>query len=441
MNENEVAICARDLRKTFRVYRRPMDAMLELITRQTHHIDRTALDGIDFELRRGEVVGILGKNGAGKSTLLRIIAGTLEKTSGELQVNGRITAILELGTGFRPYYTGRENIYIGGLCLGMSRSEIDSKIESIIDYSELRTVIDQPFKTYSTGMQARLTFSTAISIDPDILIIDEALSVGDARFQAKCFRRIQELRERKATILLVSHDTNTIASCCDRAMILDNGKLYADGGPKEMTALYHHLLFGRTATEESAAAAEEALNPDSPAGTNPALHKMDFPEFAAPCPATALRYGTGEATMMDWGIFRPDGSRISVIESGAPFRLSMTLACRQDIIDGSCGFAIKDRKGVVLWGMTNMSQSPMPISCDSGEHVRVQVDGVMWLAAGDYFVTLGVAHQFDGNKIDFVEDAIEFSVVGPGNIFTTSTVNLQACLNIARIPTHTGGKQ
>lgn len=439
MNENEVAIRAQRLCKTFRVYRRPMDAMLELITRRAHHIDRTALDGIDFELRRGEVVGILGKNGAGKSTLLRIIAGTLEKTSGELRVNGRITAVLELGTGFRPYYTGRENIYMGGLCLGMSRSEIDSKIDSIIDYSELRAVIDQPFKTYSTGMQARLTFSTAISIAPDILIIDEALSVGDARFQAKCFRRIQELRERNATILLVSHDTNTIAACCDRAMILDNGKLYADGNPKEMNALYHHLLFGRS-TEVGDSKSEPKNAPGKPT-FNSTQCVMDYSKSVVPHPETALRYGTGEASLLNWGIFHTDGARLLVIESGSSFFLSMTFVCVHDIVDGSCGFVIKDRKGVVLWGMTNMSQDPMPFSCNIGEHVCVRVDGVMWLAAGDYFVTLGIAHQLNGNKIDFVEDAIEFSVIGPGNIFTTSVANLQANLMIERFLPKDGGQK
>lgn len=436
MNENEVAIRAQGLCKTYRVYRRPMDAMLELITRRAHHIDRTALDGIDFELRRGEVVGILGKNGSGKSTLLRIIAGTLEKTSGELRVNGRITAILELGTGFRPYYTGRENIYMGGLCLGMSRSEIDSKIDSIIDYSELRAVIDQPFKTYSTGMQARLTFSTAISIDPDILIIDEALSVGDARFQAKCFRRIQELREQNATILLVSHDPNTIAACCDRAIILDNGKLYADGSPKEMSALYHHLLFGRKAGKGESAETQAGAAESAPSiFADSALRRIDFPECVAPCPETAFRYGTGEATMVDWGIFRPDGTRISVIESGAPFCISVTFVCIHDIVDGSCGFVINDSKGIVLWGMTNMSHGEIPvISCVRGERIRVRIDGVMWLAAGNYFVTLGVAHQTDGSKVDFAEDAIEFRVVGPGDIFTTSVANLQASLHMERLP-------
>lgn len=429
MRGNEIAIQAKGLTKIFRTYKRPMDAVLELVTRKIRHFEHIAVNGVDFEMRRGEVIGVLGRNGAGKSTLLRLIAGTLEKSSGTLQVNGRVTAILELGTGFHPYYSGRENIYLGGLCMGMSRVEIDSKIDSIIDYSELRSVIDQPFKTYSTGMQARLTFSTAISIDPDILIIDEALSVGDARFQAKCFRRIQELREKNATILLVSHDASAITSSCDRAMILDAGVIYADGSPKAMTAAYHQLLFGKqtlAASPKTAASKDSqycASNVPSPLEGNPdCLNVAGY---------TGLRYGSGEATLIDWGIFRSDASRVNVIESGVDFFISMTLLCRDRFIDGSCGFVIKDVRGNVLWGITNVSHGATPIiSCEAGERLVAQIDGVMWLAAGSYFVTLGFAHQSDGTKIDFIEDAIEFSVVGPDNLLTTSIANLQAEMKI-----------
>lgn len=431
MSGNEIAIRAQGLVKTFRTYKRPMDAVLELITRKSRHVERTAVDGIDFDMHRGEVVGVLGRNGAGKSTLLRLIAGTLAKSSGALQVNGRVTAILELGTGFHPHYTGRENIYMGGLCMGMSRAEIDSKIDSIIDYSELRSVIDQPFKTYSTGMQARLTFSTAISIDPDILIIDEALSVGDARFQAKCFRRIQELREKNATILLVSHDANAITSCCDRAMILESGEVYADGSPKAMTAAYHKLLFGKPT---SAVESKDDPNEESKRyGSILSKPQAGIAERLGVSGGTGLRYGSGEATLVEWGMFQRDGTRTNVVQSGAAFSISMTLICHERFIDGSCGFAIKDARGNVLWGMTNMSHGAMPvISCDPGERMVARIEGVMWLAAGSYFVTLGFAHQNDGTKIDFAEDAIEFSVVGPGNIFTASIANLQAGMHIER---------
>lgn len=429
MRGNDIAIQAKGLAKIFRTYKRPVDAVLELVTRKIRHVKRIAVNGIDFEMRQGEVIGVLGRNGAGKSTLLRLIAGTLEKSAGTLQVNGRVTAILELGTGFHPYYSGRENIYLGGLCMGMSRAEIDSKLDSIIDYSELRSVIDQPFKTYSTGMQARLTFSTAISIDPDILIIDEALSVGDARFQAKCFRRIQELREKNATILLVSHDSSAITSCCDRAIILESGGIYADGSPKAMAAAYHQLLFGKPASTSSTSTVASI---DSQTNAPKTLSlQQEGPDHVNAAGGSGLRYGSGEATLLNWGLFRGDGSRVNVIESGDEFSISMTLLCREPFIDGSCGFVIKDARGNVLWGMTNVSHGAKPvISCEAGAQLVARVNGVMWLAAGNYFVTLGFAHQSDGAKIDFAEDAIEFSVLGPSDIFTASIANLQAGMQI-----------
>jgi ABC-type polysaccharide/polyol phosphate transport system ATPase subunit len=249
---NEMAIRVANLSKMFKMYSRPADMFWELLTGRQSYRPFWALRDISFEVCRGQVVGIMGRNGAGKSTLLKIITGTLDHTGGSISVKGRISSILELGTGFHPEYSGRENIYLGGLMVGLTREEILGKMDWIIQFSELEDFIDQPFKTYSTGMQARLTFSTAVCIDPDVLIIDEALSVGDAKFQRKSFGKIEEFRKAGRTILLVSHNANTINSFCDLAILLESGRIFDQGEPHRISQVYYKLLFSRDLEDQPA---------------------------------------------------------------------------------------------------------------------------------------------------------------------------------------------
>ena len=416
MSKDAIAIKINGLDKAYKIYASRKDFLLELIFRKKKHTEKQVLKNISLDIKRGEIVGILGRNGAGKSTLLKLIAGTLHKTSGSLKVNGRLTAILELGSGFHSEYTGRENIYMGGMCLGMSRKEIDLKLEEIIRFSELEKVIDEPFRTYSTGMQARLTFSTAISVDPDILIIDEALSVGDARFQAKCFGRLNKLREKNTTILLVSHDTGTITSLCDRAVILENGQIFKHGNAKEISIAYQNLLFGSRSKnnelEKKVTATDKKM-------------QVSLED------ASLLRYGTGEATLQNWCVLDERLVSNQVLKTGEKFRISMSFICKKDISDLSFGFAIKDLKGTLLWGITNVTSLDTSYSAKEGEEITVVADSRVWLAAGHYSVSLGLAHLGDGEKIDFIEDAIIFKVLGPGKIFSTSIVNLETCFEIS----------
>lgn len=238
--DDEIAIKVKDLNKIYPIYEKPIDIVKELLFKKQKHKIFQALKDISFEVKKGEIVGVIGKNGAGKSTLLKILAGTLSKTSGDIEINGKVSAILELGTGFNPNYTGRENIYLGGIATGMSRKEINAKIDEIIDFSELRDVIDQPFKTYSSGMQARLTFSVAISVSPDIFIIDEALAAGDAFFVNKCLKKIKEICNSGVTVFFVSHSTSLVALLCQSAIWLENGIIKLIGSSYNVTKAYEY---------------------------------------------------------------------------------------------------------------------------------------------------------------------------------------------------------
>lgn len=438
--DSDIAIQVRNLSKVFRIYSRPSDMLREIFRRKPLHREFWALRDVSFEVRRGEVVGLLGRNGAGKSTLLKILSGTLDKTAGDVKINGRLSAILELGTGFHREYTGRENIYMGGMCMGLSRQEIDEKIGWIIEFSELGNAIDQPFKTYSTGMQARLTFSTAACVNPEILIIDEALSVGDARFQLKCYDKINEFRRSGNTILLVSHDLNTVSTFCDRAILLEQGQIEVDGKPKDVTRLYHKLLFGNEKegpVQASMAVPSRKTSEANNAGSIAKQREWEEKERIKRVAAEKLglvfgqghvdeiRYGNKKAEIIDFGILDQHGEKVALLVSGKTYTFFFHALFYEELDDIIVGFLIRNPKGVDLFGTDSMMHKITVAPQKRGNILEARLHVTMWLAAGDYFMTFSVARS-DGFQYDLRWNVLSFNIVGNGLIYTTSVVDLNA---------------
>lgn len=387
------------LSKVYKVYSNPADMLRELITHNPRHSEFWALRDVSFEVAKGEVVGVIGRNGAGKSTLLKILAGTLDKSAGVVEIDGRISAILELGTGFNPEYSGRENIYMGGLCLGMSRQEIDSKIDAIIAFSELERFIDQPFKTYSSGMQARLTFSVAISVEPDILIIDEALAAGDALFQEKCFRRIREIVNSGATVFFVTHSLGTIYELCDRALLISDGRLLKDGTPKQVGYAY------------------EALLASAAGGTSVALESSEQRTGSIDVDARLERI---------W-IANPDGKRVLLLTYGEPYRVVAEVRLAKPLGRLSVGFRIQKPSGQLVYG-TATALLKEDIDGSRSGVVRVEFSLDCRLNSGKYVLGGGVAEFTSESQfrvIHVVRDC-EFEVISDrqfqGDIDLGSTI-------------------
>lgn len=422
---SDAAISVRQLGKAYRLYAHPRDMLFEALSGKTRHQDFQALDDISFDVAHGSVVGLMGRNGAGKSTLLRIIAGTLDATSGQVHTAGRIAAILELGTGFHPDYTGRENIYLGGLCLGLSRKEVQSRVDEVIAFSELQDHIDRPFRTYSSGMQARLTFSVATCVDPDILIIDEALSVGDARFQLKSFDRIREFKRRGKSILLVSHSINHITSLCDHAILLDGGKLLKQGEPNAVGNAYHELLFG--------VPKGPAVLPDPVAETGEA------DGIALPQSETASdrehRYGDGAARIVSFRLTDRAGQTVTRLQSCDHYVAEVVIRAMRRTEELCVGILVRNHRGQDIFGSDMLVAGvPLiaPMSPDAEVTVRVSLRANM--AAGDYFFTAGLARA-DGTKHDMRFDALMVGIEPVPGLYTDTVVNLEPSFEVvAHVP-------
>ncbi len=425
--------------KCYRIFQNPQDRFKQALRDRLYgafgrgkpsplYRDHWALRDVSFDVKKGEAVGVLGRNGAGKSTLLQVIAGTLNTTTGQVQTSGRITALLELGSGFNPEFTGRENVFLNAQILGLSREDVHERFNDIANFADIGGFIDQPIKTYSSGMLMRLAFAVQTALDPDVLIVDEALSVGDAKFQEKCFRKLQRLRDQGTTILFVSHDVNSVASFCDRALLLEAGQLIASGAPPDIAKRYIELLYG---DQKKSGNSTKQNDENSSSAVSNAAVPIEKAIGAADCAPEQLeyRFGNGNVEILSVGIFDRAGIRTEVLVSGQPYLITQRVVANCTISNLSSGFIIRDKRGVDLFGITNKTAKvDMPVvSMGTVFEVTIAID--MWLSAGDYFLQAANAGE-DGVQYDCRIDAIHFTVIETSQLFTTSVVNLNPKLTV-----------
>ena len=368
--------------KLYRLYRRPGDRLREMLPGSgTLHSDFWALREIDFSVEKGETLGLVGPNGCGKSTLLQIVSGILQPTLGRVVTRGRIAALLELGAGFNPEFSGRENVYLNGEIMGLSRAEISKAMPSIEAFAEIGDFMERPVKEYSSGMYVRLAFSTAIHVDPEILIVDEALAVGDAVFANRCVRKFHELRERKVTVLFVSHDLGLVKQLSDRAILLLNGRIAAQGEPKDVINRY----IGVVLEKQTPVAREERVR-------------------------ASFRHGDGASEIRDVRILNSRGEETATVASGEPITVRVRSRFLRETTDPMVGILIRTRIGMDVYGTNTRIEQAALGSFAAGDELEVDFQLECWLTPQSYTLTVATQNA-DGSSHDWLDDAIAFDVV------------------------------
>lgn len=404
------AISVRNLSKIYRLYEKPSDRLKEVLNpfKKSYHKSFYALNDISFDVAQGETVGIVGTNGSGKSTILKIITGVLTPTGGQTLINGKISALLELGAGFNMEYTGIENIYLNGTMMGFTKKEMDKKLDSILEFADIGDFVYQPVKTYSSGMLVRLAFATAINVEPEILIVDEALSVGDVFFQAKCFNKINEIKESGTTILLVTHDMSSVIKYCDRAILLNKGNFVMDDKPNVVVDAYKKILANqysddniKETLENSAVVAKDGLKWMNQMVTNPKLDK----------------YGDGRAEITDVGLFDEKGRLTNMIMKGKDFTIKMKVRFNATISEPIFAFTIKDSKGTEITGTNTLIEKTDIKMAENGKTYIISFKQKMMLQGKDYLISLGCTGFENGEFVVFdrMYDIINVSVISDKN--------------------------
>ena len=422
MEERQLAISAEQITKVYKLYDKPSDRLKEALglSRGKLHKEHYALKGVDLSIYKGETVGIIGTNGSGKSTILKIITGVLNPTGGNLNVNGRISALLELGAGFNMEYNGIENIYLNGTMMGFSEKEIDAKLQNILDFADIGDFVYQPCKTYSSGMFVRLAFAVAINIEPEILIVDEALSVGDVFFQAKCYHKFEEFKQMGKTILFVSHDLSSIAKYCDRVILLNKGTKLGEGSPKEMIDAYKQVLVGQyeIPQEEESLLQDEELNQKAAESADKASAKKEkLSAEVLGINEKALEYGTKDGEITEFYVTDKKGTKTSAIIKGEEFTLHMKVKFNNPIPAPIFAFTLKDKHGTEITGTNSMIEKAFLDSVKAGEEKEITFTQNLDLQGGEYLISLGVT-GYEGDKFQVYHrlyDVLNLTVVSDKN--------------------------
>ena len=379
------------------------------ISNKNYHREFYALKDVSFTVNKGETVGIIGCNGSGKSTILKIITGVLNPTSGDIDIQGRISALLELGAGFNMEYTGIENVYLNGTMIGMKKEEIDEKLQDILEFADIGDFVYQPCKTYSSGMFVKLAFAVAINIDPEILIVDEALSVGDVFFQAKCFRKFESFKEMGKTILFVSHDLGSVSKYCDRVIVMHKGRVIQEGPPKEMIDLYKQILVDQYDSEKPVIP-ESTVSQETPAPADCWKDRMELNE-------KVLAYGDNSAEIIDFAIVDSQGRITNTIEKGQEFEVRMKIKFNRHISDPIYAFTFKNLMGTEICGTNTMYEKVNISDKNPGDIQSVSFKQKMDLNGGQYLLSLGCTGYEQNNFVVYqrLYDACSVVVVSDKN--------------------------
>ncbi|MBZ9845830.1 ABC transporter ATP-binding protein [Mesorhizobium sp. CA5] len=447
VRNSSFAIRVREVSKHYVMFERPEDRFKQMIVPRLERLvgrpprryfrDFAALSDVSFEVGRGETIGIIGRNGSGKSTLLQIVCGTLQPTSGSVEVNGRIAALLELGAGFNPEFTGRENVFLNASILGVPAKEMEWRFDDIVRFADIGPFIDQPVKTYSSGMYVRLAFATAINVDPDILVVDEALAVGDEAFQRKCFARIEQIKERGGTILFVSHGAQTIVQLCSRAILMDSGEKILEGEPKTVVSQYQRLVnassqtalqlrnavkdIGQGKAQEITGGGTQLQDPQDE--ENNLVAEGYDPSFVS---KSAIEYENKGAKIHSLRLINKNLKTVNILQSGRRYMFEYKVSYEEDAEDVSFGMLIKTISGIELAGTaTNLIEGPKQ-NISTGSTVTVRMEFDCALTPGVYFINAGTGKRKSGERImaHRVQDGLMFRVNVQGKATFAGIVDL-----------------